>query len=883
MYTVQVLKQCIKTAIWPVFVVFLFVFQTAAQSIAQDKEPLIVGWSEVRPLFYADNSGAAAGFGAEIMRQIAEKAGLEIRFRRFDRPEQMIRAQAAGETDLLPAIAALPLLSERNEFSAPIAQTNIRIFIRAEDTSRLDPEMMRGHRIAIPAVSLGTEGENFLARNTPISIPVGTHSLTELLRGSVDGVVASDTVTLADARQLRLDHRIAAVGAPLRSFDRVVAVDRAHADLMPAINAAIADLEADGTLAHLRQIFGAEAPTAPPDILTVGVADFPPYNIRNSDGTFTGFGIETTRDLARLAGFEVRFQPISMVEFGDGPSGTGYDMLPQAGISAARREKMDFTLPLERFEFAIFTRAGEGTGVSGLDTLGDRTVGVVVGNLAERMADNHGGLDVRVFDERIQMLQELRDGKIDAFLYPLETMQQDIDQAGLGDAIIPVMPPFRIVERAPALRLGLAEIRERMNAVIPGYLISDEYAALRQKYFGRPVLWTETRLYVAAAIAVLIVLGLLTYLILQRWHQRQFVIDVLDKADIAVTIVDRKNRYTFFNTAHRNLHPELSDLVRIGGSIEDTQAKEQAYLDESVHSADYVMQRLRTPPAPTGTTTDLRMKDGRIFERTAYALEDGGQLAIRKDVTVQRTATENYANHLEALIRDLELTNREQAEFTYAVSHDLKSPSTTIAMLIDELKQRQGGDAQVAEVLAAMSSTNQRMRRLVDDVLTYSRVVDESPVPDDVDLNAVVDDVRADLAADIAAAGADIVCQKLPTIPALRTQIAILLQNLIGNAVKFRATDRAPRIEISSRTHEDTVELIIADNGIGIAEDFRERVFGLFQRLHAQSEYEGTGLGLTICRRIMATHGGTITAGPGLENGTAFTLTFRKVWDVTAD
>ena len=113
MYTVQVLKQCIKTAIWPVFVVFRFVFQMAAQAIAQDKEPLIVGWSEVRPLFYADNSGAAAGFGAEIVRRIGEKARLEIRFRRIDRPEQMIRAQAAGENDLLPANAALPLLGER--------------------------------------------------------------------------------------------------------------------------------------------------------------------------------------------------------------------------------------------------------------------------------------------------------------------------------------------------------------------------------------------------------------------------------------------------------------------------------------------------------------------------------------------------------------------------------------------------------------------------------------------------------------------------------------------------------------------------------------------------------------------------------------------------
>ncbi|MCW1931491.1 sensor histidine kinase [Pararhodobacter zhoushanensis] len=235
-----------------------------------------------------------------------------------------------------------------------------------------------------------------------------------------------------------------------------------------------------------------------------------------------------------------------------------------------------------------------------------------------------------------------------------------------------------------------------------------------------------------------------------------------------------------------------------------------------------------------------------------------------------------HAEAIGTLLTRLETANKEQAEFTYAMSHDLKSPSNTIRMLIDELAEMETLTPEGREMLADMRATNQRMCRLVDDVLRYSQIVDTPMTVETVDLTALIKEVKADLASEIAQSRATVSTSALPTLMGNQMQLRMLFQNLISNAVKFRAPDRRPLIEITSERAPDGLQIVIADNGIGIPETFRDRVFGLFQRLNAQSAYDGTGLGLTICQRVMSNHQGRITIGPGIDGGTAFAMTFPE-------
>lgn len=234
--------------------------------------------------------------------------------------------------------------------------------------------------------------------------------------------------------------------------------------------------------------------------------------------------------------------------------------------------------------------------------------------------------------------------------------------------------------------------------------------------------------------------------------------------------------------------------------------------------------------------------------------------------------------HEELLASNLQLhdANREQAEFTYAISHDLKSPTNTMGMLIRELVECGNLDEAGQEVVSDMVATNERMGKLVEDVLQYSRIVEEQQRRTKVDLGRVVREILKDLSADIAVAEAEITCSPLPRIAGDPMQLRILMQNLIANAIKFRSPDRAPKVDISACRDDAGLTISVSDNGIGIPPEYRDKVFGLFQRLHARSSYEGSGLGLAICKRIVANHHGTIALSDGIDGGTMFSMTFRR-------
>jgi PAS domain S-box-containing protein len=232
---------------------------------------------------------------------------------------------------------------------------------------------------------------------------------------------------------------------------------------------------------------------------------------------------------------------------------------------------------------------------------------------------------------------------------------------------------------------------------------------------------------------------------------------------------------------------------------------------------------------------------------------------------------------LEQSNRELEQSNRELESFASVASHDLQEPLRKIQSFGERLKATTAGTLgeEAQDYLERMQGAAGRMRRLIEDLLTFARVTSKARPFTRVDLGAVAKEVRGDLEVAIEQAKATITLGELPTLDADPTQMRQLLQNLVSNAIKFRQDDVPLRITIEAVMHPEAerVELRVQDNGIGFEEKHAERIFNLFQRLHGRSKYEGTGLGLAICRKIAERHGGTIIARSAPGSGSSFIIT----------
>jgi PAS domain S-box-containing protein len=242
------------------------------------------------------------------------------------------------------------------------------------------------------------------------------------------------------------------------------------------------------------------------------------------------------------------------------------------------------------------------------------------------------------------------------------------------------------------------------------------------------------------------------------------------------------------------------------------------------------------------------------------------------------------AEDLAGVARRLESSNRELREFAYAASHDLQEPLRKITTFGDRLRERSGGalDDTGLDYLTRMQNAASRMQKLIESLLLYSRVTTKAEPFTTVDLGQVVREVLSDLEVRVESTGAVVEAADLPAVHADPLQMRQLFQNLLGNALKFRRPEVAPVIRVLAQPGsagdapaEGDVsrrwwELRVVDNGIGFDPKYAEKIFGVFQRLHGRSEYEGTGVGLAICRKIVERHGGTITALSAPGEGATF-------------
>ncbi len=273
-------------------------------------------------------------------------------------------------------------------------------------------------------------------------------------------------------------------------------------------------------------------------------------------------------------------------------------------------------------------------------------------------------------------------------------------------------------------------------------------------------------------------------------------------------------------------------------------------------------------------------KDGSRFRAHVVVTalrDDEGKLRGFAKVTRDITARQAVVDTLRAYATRLERSNRELEAFASVASHDLQEPLRKIRSFGDRLttKYAEGLDPKARDYLERMCAAAARMQDLIENLLMFSRVTAKAQPFALVDLGAIAREALSDLETRVAQTAGHIELGALPVLYADATQMRQLFQNLLGNALKFHRTGVPPVVRANSKglPGGDRWEVWVEDNGLGFEPQYAERIFGLFQRLHGRSEFEGTGIGLAICRKIVERHHGTIVATGVPGEGARFTLT----------
>ncbi|MGW4901402.1 3-methyl-2-oxobutanoate hydroxymethyltransferase [Streptomyces albidoflavus] len=270
----------------------------------------------------------------------------------------------------------------------------------------------------------------------------------------------------------------------------------------------------------------------------------------------------------------------------------------------------------------------------------------------------------------------------------------------------------------------------------------------------------------------------------------------------------------------------------------------------------------------------------------ALRLQEAGCFALVLDVETMRdrlhaalTDSDRQRKVLDRQTADLRRSNEELEQFAYVASHDLQEPLRKIASFCQLLERRYAAqlDDRARQYIGYAVDGAQRMQTLINDLLEFSRVGRLHTDSTTVDLDILWTRTTEQLSIAVEESGATVTASPLPAIQGDATQLGMLLQNLLTNALKFRHPDHTPHISLTAtRTGPATWTFSITDNGIGVGEEYRDRIFVIFQRLHTREEYAGNGIGLALCKKIVEFHGGTIALDLHYTPGARFTFTLPE-------
>lgn len=295
---------------------------------------------------------------------------------------------------------------------------------------------------------------------------------------------------------------------------------------------------------------------------------------------------------------------------------------------------------------------------------------------------------------------------------------------------------------------------------------------------------------------------------------------------------------------------------------------------------EVIMEDIRSGKPLINYETERKRKDGTEFSVaiTISPIFDSqrkviGVSKIARDVTDKKIVEERLRRY----IQELEYKNNEAQQFSYVASHDLQEPLRTITNYINLFSNDYKGklDSDADLYIKLISGGASRMRLLIRDLMEYTRIENNNTL-EDIDCNILLKEIIGNLEAAIHTSKAVIKIDPLPVIEGFKIRINSLFQNLISNAIKFRKKDVEPIIHISAENKGDAWLFVVKDNGIGIEKDYYDKIFKLFQRLHLRDEYEGTGIGLAHCKKIVELRGGKIWVESTFGVGSSFYISLPK-------
>jgi PAS domain S-box-containing protein len=366
-------------------------------------------------------------------------------------------------------------------------------------------------------------------------------------------------------------------------------------------------------------------------------------------------------------------------------------------------------------------------------------------------------------------------------------------------------------------------------------------------------------------------------------QQNEFIETIIDSSVDLIAVFDRECRYIAVNKVAYDIY-NIAPKDLIGKRIFDIFPK----LKNSAMMND-LMKALEGEIVHNATYKSL---SGRYLENFFIPLRDKTDkvdrvLVIGHDISAILQANEK----LKSLNTELEKSNRDLEQFAYVASHDLQEPLRKI-QTFSELSERNMHNPEIQKrYLQKINSSALRMTELIKAVLNYSRLSKSGDEFLTIDLNAVVENIKTDLELLIEEKKAIITAVKLPVIKGIPLQINQLFLNLVNNSLKF--SDKPPAINISAKiisksqlrkksfspNETEYTELIFKDNGIGFEQQYADKIFSIFQRLHARQDYAGTGIGLALCKKIVENHGGFITVESEPGKGTSFFIYLPSLSD----
>jgi PAS domain S-box-containing protein len=371
-------------------------------------------------------------------------------------------------------------------------------------------------------------------------------------------------------------------------------------------------------------------------------------------------------------------------------------------------------------------------------------------------------------------------------------------------------------------------------------------------------------------------------------RSRELLHAIIDNANAAIYAKDLQGRFILSNRYHARIvgKPAREVVGKKDENFVDETEKAAMYSnhDRQVLAEGQPIEFEEVAPGPDGgertylsVKFPLRAPDGAIY----------GVCGISTDITdrkLNEEAINRYAVQLEQLNKDLAYANRELRDFAYIASHDLQEPLRKVSKFGELLHDRYGTSLEQngREYVERMVDAARRMQEMIDGLLHYSRISTRGNPFVMVNLENTSREVLSDLEIRVEQTEGQVDLGSLPTIEADPLQMRQLLQNLIGNALKFHHPNARPVVKIwaedcpDADRSTDCVSLFVQDHGIGFDQAFADKLFEPFMRLHGRSEYEGTGMGLAICRKIVERHGGRIWANSQPDLGTTFTVILPK-------